>query len=361
MDIQMKWFYRLGLLLLFFIILFLFWKLRQVWLPIVQGTVKVISPFLIAAFITYLLNPIIEKIQSHGVHRGLAVFIIYAIFFGGIGFGLYRGIPIFIDELKDFSDNAPLFTEQYRQWIDHIQTGTSSLPNGVQERINDGIEMLEIAVDRFVGKVMNGLLNLVNISVIIALIPFIAFYMIKDYDAIRKACWYLTPRKWRHKGLHFLKEVDESLGAYIRGQLFVCFLIGTVSALLFWMIGMKYALLLGMIIGITNVIPYFGPIIGAFPAVMIAATTSVKMVIITLVIVLGLQFLEGNLLGPIIVGKTLQMHPLVIMFALLVGGEIGGIIGLILIVPLFAIIKVAIVQVRHHFTIVNKVSIEDND
>lgn len=361
MDIQIKWFYRLGFLLLFFVVIFLFWKLRQLWLPIIQGMVKILTPFLIAAFITYLLNPLVERIHARGLHRGVAVFIIYALFFGSIGFALYKGIPTFIDELKDFSENAPLFSEQYRLWLDNIQRETSSWPDGVQERVNDGIGMVEVAVDRFVTKVMTGLLNLANAAVIIALIPFIAFYMIKDYDALRKALWYMTPRKWRKKGIQFLREVDQSLGAYIRGQLFVCFLIGIVSAILFWMIGMKYALLLGIIIGITNVIPYFGPLIGAFPAVMIAATTSIKMVVMTIVIVLVLQFIEGNLLGPVIVGKTLQMHPLVIMFGLLIGGEIGGIIGLILIVPVFAIMKIAIIQVRDHFIMAKKVSYEDND
>lgn len=112
---------------------------------------------------------------------------------------------------------------------------------------------------------------------------------------------------------------------------------------------MKYPLLLGFIIGVTNVIPYFGPIIGAIPAVIIAATLSGKMVIISLVIIFILQFLEGNILSPFIVGKSLHMHPLFIMFSLLAGGEIGGILGLILAVPILSISKVAILHAKDHF------------
>ena len=123
------------------------------------------------------------------------------------------------------------------------------------------------------------------------------------------------------------------------GSLLVCVIIGTLSALLFWIFDLKYPLLLGLIIAATNVIPYFGPIIGAVPAVIIAATTSGKLVFITLAIVFGLQFIEGNILSPYIVGKSLHMHPLMIMAALTGGGEIGGIIGMILAVPVLAILK----------------------
>ena len=112
---------------------------------------------------------------------------------------------------------------------------------------------------------------------------------------------------------------------------------------------MKYALILGIVIGVTNVIPYFGPIIGAVPAIIIAAAMGMKKVIWVAVIVFGLQFLEGNVLSPLIVGKSLHMHPLIIMLALLLGGEVGGVVGLILAVPLLVIIKVAILHAKVHF------------
>ncbi|MFP3380440.1 AI-2E family transporter, partial [Bacillus sp. SIMBA_069] len=105
-----------------------------------------------------------------------------------------------------------------------------------------------------------------------------------DFTALKKMAWYMTPKKWRKQGRAFVRDVDASLGGYIRGQIIVCAVIGLISSLLFWIVGMQYPLLLGAIIGITNVIPYFGPIIGAIPAVIIAATMSVKMVLIIAVI-----------------------------------------------------------------------------
>ena len=349
MDIRLKWYYRLGFLLLLLIVLFVFLKLRELWLPVIKVIFAVLLPFIIAAFISYLLHPIVEKLNDSGLHKGMAVFLIYILFFGGVGLALYNGIPAFIHQIKDLSENAPQFANQYRGWVEAIQEKTSTWPDGIQSRIDDGILALESVLDNLLTKSVNILANILNYAFIIVLIPFISFYMIKDYDLMKRTIWYITPRKWRQEGILFLRDIDKSLGSYIRGQIIVCISIGAISALVFWLVGMKYPLLLGTIIGLTNVIPYFGAFFGAIPAVVIASTISVKMIIISVVIVFVLQFLEGNILSPLIVGKSLDMHPLVIMLALLAGGEAGGVIGLIIAVPVLAVIKVSLVHARSHF------------
>ncbi|MDQ1144930.1 putative PurR-regulated permease PerM [Bacillus sp. SORGH_AS 510] len=349
MDIRMKWFYRMGFILLLLIVFYVFLKIRFVWLPVVRLAFLIVLPFIVAGFITYLLHPIVEKLHEKGLHRGLAIFLIYFIFFGGIGFALYKGIPAMIDQLKDLSESAPFFAEQYRSWIEQLQSHTRAWPDGLQTKIDDGIDSFEKKMDTLLTIIVNVLMNFLNSALLMMIIPFIAFYMLKDFPLMKRTAWYLTPKKWRRKATLFLRDVDQSLGSYIRGQLLVCVIIGSVSALLFWVFDLRYPLLLGLICGATNVIPYFGPIIGAVPAVIIAATISVKLVIITVVIVFGLQFLEGNILSPYIVGKSLHMHPLLIMIALTAGGEIGGILGLILAVPVLVILKVGIIHTKNHF------------
>jgi predicted PurR-regulated permease PerM len=358
MDIRMKWYYRLGFLLLLFVVTYFFLKIEMVWQPVLKMILTVLFPFFVAALITYLLHPLVERIHQLGLHRGLAVIIIYTLFFGGIGFALYKGVPVFIKQIRDLTENLPQFADQYRFWLREIQNQTSEWPMGIHERIEEGIIGFEQRLERLLSTILTNMVNLLNSIFVIAIIPFIAFYMLKDFTVLKKAAWYLTPRKWRQQGIHFLRDVNESLGSYIRGQLLVCVIIGTVSSILFWFIDMKYPLLLGFIIGITNVIPYFGPVIGAIPAVIIAATVSVKMVLFIVIIIFALQFLEGNILSPLIVGKSLHMHPLMIMMALLAGGEVSGVVGLILAVPILAIVKVAILHARNHFTRKNEGSIE---
>jgi predicted PurR-regulated permease PerM len=309
----------------------------------------VFLPFMIAAFITYLLHPIVEKIHEGGLHRALAVCIIYFLFFGGIGLAVYKGLPEMIKQLKDLSESVPQIANQYMGFIDLVQKKTETWPDGIQERVNESIVVVEQRLAQLLEKIISIIFEIISSIFTIAIIPFISFYMLKDYTTLKKVVWYLTPRKWRRGGAHFLRDVDKSLGSYIRGQIFVCVVIGSLSATLFWIFNMKYPLLLGLIIGITNVIPYFGPVIGAVPAVIIASSLSIKMILITIGIILVMQFLEGNILSPLIVGKSLHMHPLVIMLALLLGGEMGGILGLILSVPILAIIKVGLVHVRKYF------------
>lgn len=319
-------------------------------MPILETIVIIIVPFVIAGFITYLLHPIVEKLHEKGLNRGLAILLIYCLFFGGVGYSLYKGIPAFIEQLKDLSESAPILAEQYRGWIKTIQEHTSEWPDGIQGKMNDGIDAFEKRLDTFLTVLVEFLLNFLNFALVIMIIPFIAFYMLKDFPVLKRAAWYLTPRNWRQQGIHFLRDVDESLGSYIRGQLLVCIIIGGASALVFWIFHLKYPLLLGIIIGVTDIIPYFGAILGAVPAVIIAATVSVKLVIITIATIVILQFLEGNILSPYIVGKTLHMHPLLIMLAITAGGEVGGIIGLLFAVPILVVLRVAISHAINHFS-----------
>lgn len=348
-DIRIKWFYRLGFLFLLFIVFFIFLKLKPLWGPFISIIFTILLPFFIGAFISYLLHPIVEALHRKGMKRGLSVAIIYLLFFGVSGFGLYKAIPATINQIQELSKNAPLLIEQYKQWMEMLEYHTSSWPFGVYERIENGMDIFQVRINTYLNNLINNAMKLVDFLILFALIPFISFYILKDYDELKKMIWYMTPKKWRNQGRAFLRDVDTSLGGYIRGQLLLCGSTSVVTSLLFWMFGMKYPLVLGTIIGITDVIPYFGAIIGAIPAIVIAATISVKMVMTVAIIIIVWQFLEGNVLSPLIVGKSLHMQPLFIMFALLAGEELGGIVGMILSIPILAVLKVIILHVRVHF------------
>lgn len=349
MNISMKWIYRLGFLLLLFFVVFLFWKLRPIWIPICLVIGKALIPFGIAAFISYLLHPIVEKLQQKGLNRSLSILLIYVFFFGGAGFALYKAMPVIIRELEDLMQSTPYLADQYTDILQVINEKTSSWPVQFKSRIQDAIVFFEERLEVLLMKALDYVVQLPDFILLFGLVPLVAFYLLKDWVLIKKAAWNITPDKVRRQGTSFMRDIEKSLGSYIRGQVLVCFIIGVLSTILLWFIHVKYSLLLGIIIGITNVIPYFGPIIGAIPAILIAAATSTKQVIWVAVIIFGLQFVEGNILSPLIVGKSLHMHPLLIMLSLFIGGEIGGIIGLIVAVPILAIVKVALSHASIHF------------
>lgn len=345
-NIQVKWFYNLGFLLLLFIVLFVFYLIRPIWLPILSVLLTALSPFLVAGFFSYLLHPLVERIHKTGLQRGLTIAIIYIIFFGTIGFAVYKGLPVIVNQMIDIAEKAPEMAETYKSYMNHFHSQTAHWPFGLHEKIESFIDSLEGKLGTIVTGVIEALSGLSDVFIFILLIPFISFYLLKDANRIIHFGLKMIPAQKREETRKFLVDVDRSLGGYIRGQLLVCTIIALCSAIMFWFIKMKYPLLLSSIVGVTNVIPYFGPFIGAIPAVLVALTISTKMVIKVIIIIAILQFLEGNVISPIIMGKTLKLHPLIIIFALLAGGEIGGILGLILAVPLLALIKVAIIHGR---------------
>lgn len=324
-------------------------KIKPLWAPILFVLKVAITPFLLACFIAYLLHPLIEKLHEKGMPRTLAILLIYILFFGGIGYGVYKGTPAVVAQLQEMNEQFPQFVNMYETWTDGVREQTENFPEFVNEKVKQIFAGVEGKIQALLNKVMSTARGILDSLLIIFLIPFIVFYILKDYGEFYHIFWKVIPSKWRKDGQQLAKEIDKSLGNYIRGQLFVCLILGGVSALAFWFIGMKYPLLLGIIVGVTDIIPYFGPILGAIPTLMIAATISTNLVIKAGIALAILQFVESNILSPYIVGRSLRMHPVVIMLALLVGGEIGGIVGLLLSVPLLAILRTIIVHTKPYW------------
>ena len=229
MDIRIKWFYRLGFLFLLFIVFFIFMKLKPMWGPVVSVATIILLPFFIGAFISYLLHPIVEALHRQGMRRGLSVMIIYLLFFGGMGYGLYKGIPAIINQIQELSENAPSLIKQYKIWVEMLHQQTSNWPFGIQERIENGLDELEIRMNAYLNNIVNYAMRAFDFLILFALIPFIAFYMLKDYEELKKMIWYMTPKKWRNQGRAFLRDVDASLGGYIRGQLLLCAVISVLA------------------------------------------------------------------------------------------------------------------------------------
>lgn len=336
---------RLTIVLLLFSCGYMLIKLAPVWRPVFDVAVAVFIPFFIAAMITYLLHPIVEKLHRQKIPRPLAILFIYILFFGVLGYGLFKGVPYIISQLRELGEQLPEYIDLYHHWVHEFYDHTSQFPETVHDRFRDFLHSLETYLNRVVSGLVDLLKGMFHSLLTMLMIPILVFYFLNDMDSIKKTVWTMTPMKWRHRGKEVVHDIHETLGSYIRGQLFVCLFLAVIASAGLWIAGVPYFVLLGAIIGITDLIPYFGPFLGMIPAALVAATVSWQLVVFVVVLILVLQFIEGNLLSPLIVGKSMHMHPVMIIFALFIGGEIGGLIGLLLAVPAFAVIKV----IFHHF------------
>ncbi|MDC3413292.1 AI-2E family transporter [Aquibacillus sp. 3ASR75-11] len=339
---SLRFFYWILFGIASFLLIYLLTKLFPFYQSILSFLFRILAPFLIAGLIAYLLHPIVEKLYEHKFPRWLAILFIYVVFFGGFGFLLYRSYPVFVHQLKDLNQNLPQFIESYHTTIYDMYVKTSNLPESVHDKMDELLAESGKMIEHFLTNLAKKVTKIMDVFIIIAVIPVLVFYMLKDFHLMKRVLWRLTPRKYRDEGKQLIKDIDKSLGNYIRGQLLVCFFVSLTTYGILWFINMKYPLLLALFMGITNIIPYFGPILGAIPAVILAFTISIKMVVYVILAVFVVQIMEGNLLSPLIVGKSTNTHPILIIFALLVGGEIGGVIGMILAVPIVTIIKVVL-------------------
>jgi predicted PurR-regulated permease PerM len=325
-----------------FLFIFLLVKLFPYYKAFFSFLWHLAAPFLIACLIAYLLYPIVQKIHQYNIPRSIAILLIYLLFFGGIGYLIYRVYPAIVTQLRDLEDYLPQLVAMYQDIIYQVYESTSFLPETVHDKIDDMIQSMEQAIDAIIGKLIGGVTKIIDFIVILTVIPVLVFYFLKDYEKIKDYVKRFIPGKYRDSASNLVHAVDEGLGGYIRGQLLVCLFVAITSYLIYQFLGIKYALLLAIFMGLMNFIPYFGPIIGAIPAVLIALTVSGKMVLFVFIGVFAIQLIEGNLLSPYIVGKSIKIHPVAIIFALLLGGKLGGVLGMVLAVPTFTILRVVI-------------------
>lgn len=310
----------------------------------------VFGPFIIAMIISYLLNPVVNMLSRHAVPRSFAVLFIYTIFLLSIAVIIVNTLPLLEKQLIELAKHLPKWNEQFQYMIhEYNHHSKDLLPSSIQNAISKSLNRMEQGISNGVTHMMDGLGNTINQVFLAFIVPFLAFYMMKDAQTLEKGFKSLVPRGQRKELFHLFREIDQALGNYIRGQLLVCLVVGVFAYIGYWFIDLPYALILAIVVSIFNIIPYLGPIFGAIPAILVAFTVSYQMVLAVIITNLVVQMLEGNVISPQIVGRSLHMHPLVIIFAVLVGGEIGGIFGLILAVPLFAVGKVILEHLIGHY------------
>lgn len=322
-------------------VLLLLQQLKPVLLQVYGFLKAVLAPFIIAMIISYVLNPVVTLLAERRVPRSVAVLLIYAVFAAAVTVILLNAIPMIAEQVEQLNRHAPELTMRAQNLMDQLNNH-SFLPESVRNAINKSLIDLEKRLAEAALSFMNNIGSMLNAVFIAFIIPFLAFYILKDLDAFERAIINYVPRSRRQGVIRLFKDIDEALGNYIRGQFIVCAIVGLLAYTGYWLIGLPYPLLLATFVAVTNVIPYLGPFIGAAPALLVASTVSLKMVLFTVLVNTLCQIIEGNVISPQVVGRSLHMHPLTIIFALLAGGEIAGLIGMILAVPAFAAAKVVL-------------------
>jgi len=346
--LKKRWMAALIYVLLCLLVLYMFMQIRPLLSGFYSFLKAILAPFFAAMIVSYVLNPVVNILNQRKVPRTVAILLIYAVFFSALTVILMNLIPMFIKQLDELNEHMPELTMRAQSLMDGFNQN-KLLPESVRLGIQKSLLKFEENISHAISGFVNGIGSTLNMLFTAFIVPFLAFYILKDFQLIEKTALAIVPKTRRKEVVSLLVDIDNALGNYIRGQFLVALIVGVFVYIGYWIIGMPYALLLACLVAIFDIVPYLGPFLGAAPAVIMASTVSMKMVLLVILVNFLVQVLESNIVSPQVVGRTLHMHPLLIIFALLVGGEVGGVLGLILAVPFFAAMKVVIQHVFKYY------------
>lgn len=302
---------------------------------------KVLIPFILAAFLSYMLEPPVGFLNRRGMSRAGAIALVYlAIFTAAVLLGVYF-IPRFFQDLREISMAIPKYAQALAQLSERAyQVGKEyNVPEGFVQGIAGALSRLETRLVGAGEELVQAILSSVSLVPHILLAPVIAYYILRDIN------------KWRHNTLlrmsryplHYMdlvRDIDRVFAGFIRGQslvaLFVTIMVWAASILL----KLRYGAVLGVISGLGEFIPYFGPVIGSIPILVVAFLSSPITGLWALVLVGFIQWFDSTVLVPRVTGERVGLHPLWVIFAIFAGGELLGFWGIFLAVPLAGIFRV---------------------
>ncbi|WP_248663629.1 AI-2E family transporter [Fuchsiella alkaliacetigena] len=305
---------------------------------------RVLLPFILAVVIVYLIEPFIDWLVNRGLKRSWALILIFLLVSGGVLLTSLLIAPLLVEELNALAGRLPQYVSKIQSFIEDLNQSYEriALPPTIKSVFDNMINRIEMVTLRFVERTTEVILLSLSRILSLVLAPILAFYILKDIESIKDSLWSLIPKKQRQETKTLLKKIDRVLLDYLKGQLLVSALIGLLSVLGLYFLRIRFNIIIGIFAGIMNIIPYLGPIMGTIPAVIIASFDSFKLVIAVVVFFVLIQQLESSLISPKIVGDRVGLHPTLIIFSLLAGGELLGVIGMFVAVPIGAVVKVLI-------------------
>jgi predicted PurR-regulated permease PerM len=310
----------------------------------------ILTPFLVAAFLGYLGDPLVDKLEARNLSRTLSVTIVFSVFSSAMILILILLIPLLESQVIALINKLPGFIDFIQSKIYPILMQLSSSDakvqgfdaSGIKLAIRENWQSLGGLAAQLVDSISkSGLLIAAWLSNLI-LIPVIAFYFMRDWDILVDKIHHLLPRHIEPLISQLARESDEVLAAFLRGQLLVMTCLGGIYSFGLWIVGLELGLLVGLLAGLVSFVPYLGFIIGVLAALVAMLMQFQDLsLLIPIAIVFGIgQLIESLLLTPLLVGDRIGLHPVAVIFSIMVGGQLFGFVGVLIALPVSAVIMV---------------------
>lgn len=302
----------------------------------------ILGPFFLAFILAYLLNPLVEALERHQISRKRSILIVFGLIIAVLLTIIFLILPTLYNELSKLAVILPNAIQLFTDRVDGLreQFKATGLPSRVALVLDQHLGQGEVVIANRLNLFLANLPKALSTVTLYILSPVIAIYFLADWKGLGSRFIRIIPQRWRMEWQRLWQDINHVIRQFLRGDLVVAVIVGILIGVGVKLVGMEYALLIGLICGIFDLIPYFGPVIGAVPAVLLALTKSPAMALKVAVIIFIVQQLEGNIISPKLMGDSVGLHPLWVVFALLAGGELAGVWGMFLAVPVAAVIRV---------------------
>ena len=306
----------------------------------------ILLPFVLGIAIAYLLNPTVQMLGRAGVNRQAATLVILAGFFFVMLVVLALIVPLLYRELVEFNDDLPGMIDKLQLWIEPYQ---KHIQGFLGQNNEDALALLKQNTKGALGAgtaVLSGLKTggaaVTSFVTVLIVAPIVAFFMMRECPKIIRWCKDLLPRQHMDTILDLFKKIDVKLSGFVRGQITVAVLLAVIYAIALSLAGLKYGFLIGILSGLFSIIPMVGSTLGLLVSVVVAYLQTGDIMYVALIggIFITGQIVEGNFLTPKLVGDSVGLHPLWIFFALMAGGALFGIVGMLIAVPVAAVFSV---------------------
>ncbi len=297
-----------------------------------------IGLLLISILIVYIFYPLLTFLKSRfNISHGIASALVFLTFILFCVFIISLLIPVIYFEATDLVESFPQYLlrfQEYMSWLSQqivlfeIEEEIRTYLMGITDSLYQGIEYLAEASFQFI-------IGIVDFFLIL----FLVFYLLYDFHLIREQLLKAVPVNKRPLAKELIEIVDSNLGIFIRGSLIRCLVVGVLTGIVLLLIGMPYAMLLGLIAAVFNFILYIGPYIAAVPALLLSFSPTTPSPFLIIVIYIGIQVVDGMFLSPIVLGRIIKLRPITIIVAILAGGSLAGILGMIFAVPVAGMLK----------------------
>ena len=339
-------------ILLIGLIILLFNRISFIFYPITVFFSTVVLPVILATIAYYLLRPLLRLLEIIRIPRIWGILILFIGAIGAITALVFLVLPSLKVQFHNLVAEFPTYFSQLLLKIDtFLRTSIfASYYEGLDININTLLETGQGDIGKFftetIGGIASGVTSFISaftgFILAIVTVPFILFYLLKDGEKLPRFFVKMLPPRMRKDVTQILRDADHQISSYIQGQILVAICIGIMVSIGFFIIGMDYAILLGVLAMFTSIVPYLGPLIAITPAVIIAIVTSPIMLIKLAAVWTIVQLIEGKFISPQIMGKSLQIHPITIIFVLLTAGSLFGVAGVVLGIPGYALLKVVV-------------------